>query len=96
MDREKIFETFFKCNDNGGQKFCYFNQLTPIWKRITCIVLNKALGASKDKTPVNWLREKKIISNSKSDQRTVQSIIHHWNISGGETGYKVFEICTSW
>ena len=95
MDREKIFKTFFKYNDNGEQKFCNFNQLTAIGKRITFIVLNKALGASKVKTTVNWLREKKIISNSKSDQRTVQSIIHHWNISGGETSYKVFEICTS-
>ena len=95
MNREKIFKNFFKYYDNGEQKFCNFNQLTAIGKRITFIVLNKALGASKVKTTVNWLREKKIISNSKSDQRTVQSIIHHWNISGGETSYKVFEICTS-
>ena len=95
MDREKIFKTFFKYNDNREQKFCNFNQLTSIGKRITFIVLNKAPGAIKAKTTVNWLREKKIISNSKSDQRTVQSIIHHWNISGGETSYKVFEICTS-
>ena len=95
MDREKIFKTFFKYNANGEQKFSNFNQLTAIGKRITFIVLNKAPGAIKAKTTVNWLREKKIISNSKSDQRTVQSIIHHWNISGGETSYKVFEICTS-
>ena len=42
MDREKIFKTFFKYNDNGEQKFCNFNQLTAIGKRITFIVLNKA------------------------------------------------------
>ena len=61
--QRKIFKTFFKYNDNGEQKFCNFNQLTPIGKRITFIILNKALGASKVKTTVNWLREKRITSN---------------------------------
>ena len=50
MNREKIFKNFFKYYDNGEQKFCNFNQLTAIGKRITFIVLNKALGASKVKT----------------------------------------------
>ena len=31
---KKIFKTFFKYNDNGEQKFCNFNQLTPVGKRI--------------------------------------------------------------
>ena len=59
MDRDKIFKTFFKYNDSGKQKFCNFHQLTTIGKRITFIILNKALGASKVKTTVNWLRERK-------------------------------------
>ena len=54
MEREKIFKIFLKCNDQGEQKFNDFNQLTPIGKRLTYIILNKPLGSSKVKTTVEW------------------------------------------
>ena len=58
-------------------------------KRIVYIVINLALGETKVKSTIQWLREKNIISDSKSDERTVQHILHYWKSSGGEFFSKV-------
>ena len=62
--------------------------MTPIGKRIVYIIVNLAIGENQVKKTVQWLREKKVITNSKSDQRTVQNIIHYWKILGGEVFQK--------
>jgi hypothetical protein len=59
MEREKIYNALFKGNDKGEQKFCEFSQLTPFGKRITLIIINLALGGSKVKSTIQWLKEKK-------------------------------------
>ena len=38
MDREKIFNTFFKHDNKGEQKFNGFSQLTPVGKRVTYLI----------------------------------------------------------
>ena len=82
MNREKIFNAFFKNNENGEQRFENFTQLTSVGKRIVYIVIHLALGESKPKTAIQWLKEKNIISHSQSDSRTVYQIIHHWKNTG--------------
>ena len=61
-----MYRTLFKCNEKNEQKFCEFKQLTPVEKRIVYIVLNLSL---------QWLRKKNIISDSISEERTVQNIL---------------------
>ena len=82
MKREKNFSGLFKSNDKKELKFNNFTQLTPIGKRIVYIIVNQV------KKTIQWLREKRFICYSKSDQRTVQNIIHYWKISGGEVFQK--------
>ena len=50
MDREKIFNTFFKHDNKGEQKFNGFSQLTPVGKRVTYLIIHLALGGNKPKT----------------------------------------------
>ena len=40
MDREKIFNTFFKHDNKGEQKFNGFSQLTPVGKRVTYLIIH--------------------------------------------------------
>ena len=91
MDRKKIYDALFKTNSKGEQEFCQFFQLTPIGKRILYIMINLAIGGSKVKSTIQWLKEINIISSSKSDERTVQHIIHHWKSSCGEIFQKYSE-----
>ena len=90
MDRKKIYDALFKTNSKGEQKFCQFSQLTPIGKRILYMFNDKSWG-SKVKSTIQWLKENNIISCSKSDERTVQHIIHHWKSSCGEIFQKYSE-----
>ena len=50
MDREKVFNTFFKHDNKGEQKFNDFSQLTPVGKRVTYLIIHLALGGNKPKT----------------------------------------------
>ena len=50
MEREKLYRTLFKCNENNEQKFCEIKQLTPVGNRIVFIVKNLALGETKIKS----------------------------------------------
>ena len=84
MDRKKIYDALFKTNSKGEQEFCQFSQLTLIGQRILYIMINLAIWGSKVKSTIQWLKENNIISSSKSDERTVQHIIHHSKSSGGE------------
>ena len=77
MEREKIYNALFKCNSQNEQKFSNFSQLNPIGKRIVYIVINLAIGGSQVKNTVKWLREKNIISNSKSDENLRVTYIGH-------------------
>ena len=54
MEREKLYRTLFKFNENNEQTFCEFKQLTPVGKRIVYIVLNLALGETKVKSTNQW------------------------------------------
>ena len=91
MDRKKISDALFKTNSEVEHKFCQFSQLTTIGKIILYIMINLAIGGSKVKSTIQWLKENNIISCSKSDERTVQHIIHHWKSSGGEIFQKYSE-----
>ena len=83
MDREKLYNSLFKTNIKGEKKFNNFSQLTPSGKRIFVLMLNLALG-NEPKIVFEWLVAKNVLSGSNSEKRTVQHIIHHWKISGGE------------
>ena len=91
MDRKKIYDALFKTNSEVEHKFCQFSQLTTIGKIILYIMINLAIGGSKVKSTIQWLKENNIISCSKSDERTVQHIIHHWKSSCGEIFQKYSE-----
>ena len=52
MEREKLYRTLFKFNENNEQTFCEFKQLTPVGKRIVYIVINLALGETKIKSTI--------------------------------------------
>ena len=77
MEREKIYSALFKCNSKNEQKFSNFSKLNPIGKRIVYIAINLAIGGSQVKNIVKWLREKNIISNSKSDENLRVAYIGH-------------------
>ena len=77
MEREKIYNALFKCNSKNEQKFPNFSQVNPIGKIIVYIVINLAIGGSQVKNNVKWLREKNIISNSKSDENLRVAYIGH-------------------
>ena len=78
MEREKIYNALFKCNSKNEEKFSSFSQLNPIGeKTIVYIVINLAIGGSQVKNNVKWLREKNIISNSKSDENLRVAYIGH-------------------
>ena len=62
-----------KSNISGEHKFEKFLQLSTIGRRITCLVINLALGG-RIKTTLEWLKEKRIISDSKYDEMLVYDI----------------------
>ena len=63
--------------------------MTPIGKRIVYIIVNLTIGENQVKKNVEWLGEKNVMINSKSDQRIVQNIIHHRKISRGKNFQKM-------
>ena len=58
MDREKIFNALFKCNNKSEPKLNSLTQLTAVGKRVVFLVINLALGENEPKTTINWLIEK--------------------------------------
>ena len=91
-----LSKLFVKSNISGEHKFEKFSQLSTIGRRITCLVINLALGG-RTKTTLEWLKEKRIISDSKYDERMVYDIIHHWRSSSEifERNPRIHEITKS-
>ena len=56
MDREKIFKTFFKDDTENGQEFTCLSQLTPVRKRVIFLVIHLALGGTKPKTTILFVK----------------------------------------
>ena len=50
MEREKSFNSLFRCNNDGEKKLNSFSQLAPIGKRTFILLINLALGENEPKT----------------------------------------------
>ena len=81
MEKDIIFGVLFKSNSNGENKFEDFSQITLALKRVIIVVINLALRG-KPKDTLKWLKDHKIIIESRYDEKFIYEVIRHWKISG--------------
>ena len=77
MEKEAIYNFFFKCKKDDKPKFNDFSQLTVTGKRIIILVLNLPLGG-KTITTLQWLKDRKVIKSSKYEDEFCYDTICHW------------------
>ena len=81
MEKDIIFGVLFKSNSIGEKKFEDFSQITLALKRVIIVLINLGLRG-KPKDTLKWLKDHKIIIESRYDEKFIYEVIRHWKISG--------------